>query len=110
MSNNFYKEIRDTEIKRYPKEGKGAVKCDSAVRVYKSSPGSVTLQVRGPEMLRTFKPSKFGIIATARLNLDELTAIRDAINISLSELTPKKPEREDLGMRKLHCGFSGNSI
>ncbi len=86
MSNNFYKEIRYTEIKRYPKEGKDAVKCDSAVRVYKSMPGGVTLQVRGPEMLRTRRPGSMGIIASAMLNRDELTELRDAINISLTEL------------------------
>ena len=86
MSNNFYNEIKNTEIKRYPKEGKDSVPLDSAVRVYKSSPGTVTVQVRGPLMNKNYRDSQYGIIASARLNADVLTAMRDAINVSLSEL------------------------
>lgn len=87
MSTNFYREIKWSDIKRYPKEGKDSVPLDSAIRVYKSSPERVSLQIRGPERLCADKPSKFGIIATALLNLEELTALRDGINISLKELS-----------------------
>ena len=87
MSTNTYNKIKWTSIRRYPKEGKDAVPLDSAVRVYKSSPGIVTLQVRGPLRNRTGEDGKYGIIANAHMDSAELTALRDGINTSLEELS-----------------------
>ena len=84
MSINTYRKIKFTNIRRYhPDEG---IDTDSAFRVYKSSPAGVTLQVRGPELLKNHRNGKYGIIASASLNVDELTALRDGINASLNEL------------------------
>ena len=87
MSTNTYNKIKWTEIRSYPREGRDWVPLDSAVRVYKSAPGRVTLQVRGPLRKKTGGDGKYGIIANAHMDAAELTALRDGINTSLAELS-----------------------
>ncbi len=84
MSINTYRKIKFTTIRRYHSDE--GIDTESAFRVYKSSPGGVTLQVRGPLLTKRYRASKYGIIATADLNKEELTALRDGINASLEEL------------------------
>ena len=85
MSTNTYEKLNSTNIRRFPNaEG---VNTDSAFRVYKSRPGAVTLQIRGPLQKSNGYNGAFGVIASADLNRAELTALRDGINISLKELS-----------------------
>ena len=86
MSTNTFNKIKWTEIRSYPLKGRDSVPLDSAVRVYKSSPDRVTLQVRGALRLKSGGDSTYGIIANAHLDAAELTALRDGINASLAEL------------------------
>ena len=83
MTNTFRK-INHTTIHRYKCDGQ--IDTDSAFRIYKSSPGGATLQVRGPLLKADYQPGIYGIIASARLNREELTILRDGINASLAEL------------------------
>ena len=86
MSTNTYQKISSTEIRRF-QHTRSDVNTESAFRVYKSSPGRVTLQIRAPLLNSNFRPGCFGVIASALLNREDLTALRDGINISLEELS-----------------------
>ena len=84
MSTDFYQKIDHTEIRRHARGA--AIDLDPAMRVYRSSPGTATLQVRGPEMLANYRTNGVhGIVANARLGFSELTDLRDAINDVLAE-------------------------
>ncbi len=84
MSTNTFRKIKYTTIHRY--KSSEQVNTDSAFRIYKSAPDRVTLQVRGPLRNDDGNPGAFGIIASAKLNREELTELRDGINASLDEL------------------------
>lgn len=84
MSTNTFRKINWTTIHRYTHAEN--IDTESAFRVYKSGPERVTLQVRGPLRKDNGESGAFGVIASAMLNREELTALRDGINISLKEL------------------------
>jgi len=84
MSANTYRKINWTTINRY--SNAEAVDTDSAFRVYKSSPDRATLQVRGPLRKSNGEAGAYGVIASAMLNRDELTELRDGINEALALL------------------------
>lgn len=84
---NFSHEIPFTTIWRYHKETSG-VNTDSRLRFYKSSPTRCTLQVRGPENV-TKGLGKYGVVASADLNLAELELLSDAINTGIALLKDK---------------------
>ena len=87
MSTNTFRKIKWTAIYRYThREQDGGTDTDPAFRVYKSSPDRVTLQVRGQLLLDNGEPGAYGIVASAMLDHDELTALRDGINASLADL------------------------
>ena len=84
MSTKFCQKIDHVEIRRHKRDA--GLDLDPAMLVYRSSPETATLQVRGPEMLANyFTNGLFGIVASARLGFSELTNLRDAINEVLAE-------------------------
>lgn len=83
--NNLFRKIDWTTINRYSRDEQ--VDTDSAFRIYKSMPDRATLQVRGPLRKSNGHPGCFGIIASAQLNIEELTALRDGVNECLEALS-----------------------
>ena len=80
----MYRKIKWTTINRYPADD--IVNTDSAIRIYRSDPSLATLQVRGPLRKNNGRTGAFGVIASAKLNRDELTQLRDGINKALESL------------------------
>lgn len=90
VQTNYYRKLRWVRLERYnrtTREGEG-IDFDPAVRAYKSSPQRISLQLRGPENLKSHASGVHGILATADMNRAEIEELIDRLT-SLVKLLPE---------------------